>query len=148
MDENEVNLSRSPALFLLVLCFALTGSLSSFVAGCRPTCQHRRRHSLSRCRASWHLRVVPRRSRLKLVVRKRCHDLFHEEPRNKVWVFTLRACCYYWKSLGAMDAEARVNIIALLWSNWSLSCLSTQTRHLFKLVSTELNSAVSLWQVV
>lgn len=45
------------------------------VSGCRLKCQHRRQLSRSRCRASWHLRVVPRRSRLKLVVRKQSDDV-------------------------------------------------------------------------
>lgn len=40
-------------------------------AGCQPTCQHRRRRSHSRFRALWHLRVVPPRSKLKLVVRRK-----------------------------------------------------------------------------
>ena len=53
--------------FSSVLTISLIVSVLS--AGCQPTCQHRRQHSHSRCRASWHLRVVPRRSRLKLVVR-------------------------------------------------------------------------------
>ncbi|KAL3970391.1 chromosome alignment-maintaining phosphoprotein 1 [Sarotherodon galilaeus] len=35
---------------------------------CRPSCQLKRRRSRSRYRASWHWRVVPPRSRLKLVV--------------------------------------------------------------------------------
>lgn len=40
------------------------------VPGCRPSCQLKRRRSRSRYRASWHWRVVPPRSRLKLVVRE------------------------------------------------------------------------------